>query len=115
MEQQSFAVSSSTGRGVGPLTHVGGPQNCGQADESPHPSILLVGAGSIATATRKCLARGGLGEDWGRTGARYYLHVDHMLVLNAGFILIANVTSEFPEEKLSKSRRSLEMEMFATC
>lgn len=66
MEQQSFAVSSSTGRGVGPLTHVGGPQNCGQADESPHPSILLVGAGSIATATRKCLARGGLGEDWGQ-------------------------------------------------
>ena len=39
----------------------------------------------------------------GEPRAKYDLHMGHKLVLNAGFILIANVTSEFSEEKLSKN------------
>lgn len=67
-----------------------------------------LGAGSVARGKQRNLEK---------ILGKYYLPVNHMLVLNAGFIIIANKSSEFSEGKLSKhnNMRSLHLEIFVTC
>lgn len=57
-----------------------------------------LGAGSIAMR-KQCSSE--------KIAGKYYLHVNHMLVLNAGFIIIANISSEFSEGKQSKYNREV--------
>lgn len=99
-------VSSSTGM-EGRLSNTRAQASeLRKAGELLHPSILLVGC-------RK--QRNKEMPSSGKIWATYYLHVDHMLVLMLVSFLLQMLTPEFSEEKLSKNKRTLEMEMFVTC
>lgn len=79
--KSSHLQSQAVQGGSSVLAGVGGLQNCGQVDEFLSPWILLVGC-------RKRDHREMPRSE--KTWARQQLPVDHLLVLNAGFILIAN-------------------------